>query len=211
MKKYSVLLLSLCAVFALTLASRPSHAQSTPEASISKDGIVNALSDLMKTRAIGQKPAASKRQAKSKLEYLLIRRGLGRLTPNDRKIIVSAVSDLGLPAIDLEVPFEYNSARISAAALPVLIKLGQALSDERLRRATFLVAGHTDAKGAASYNLKLSHRRANSVKRMLVETFDIKAQRLIAVGFGEENLKLPNVPDDGQNRRVQLVNVKQLN
>jgi outer membrane protein OmpA-like peptidoglycan-associated protein len=60
--------------------------------------------------------------------------------------------------IDLEVFFNFDSAEITPEALPILKKLGAALSDEKLKGSVFLVAGHTDAKGSDAYNLSLSDR-----------------------------------------------------
>jgi OOP family OmpA-OmpF porin len=48
------------------------------------------------------------------------------------------------------------------------------------------ITGYTDRLGAESYNLKLSQRRAEAVKRYLVER-GVEAKRLAAVGKGEAN------------------------
>jgi flagellar motor protein MotB len=45
---------------------------------------------------------------------------------------------------------------------------------------------------------------------MLIEVFGIDPGRLVAVGFGEEQLENPGSPDADVNRRVQLLNVGQL-
>ena len=89
-----------------------------------------------------------------------------------------------MPSVDLEVLFEYNSARIAPAALATLTTLGRALTDARLAGDYFLIAGHTDAKGGADYNLRLSQQRAESVRDFLVREFRIDAKRLVAKGLG---------------------------
>ena len=71
----------------------------------------------------------------------------------------------------------------------------------------FLVAGHTDAKGSDVYNLDLSDRRAKSVQNFLIEQFDIDPKQLVAIGFGEEQLKNKEDPRAAENRRVQVVNM----
>src|SRR6185295_7698876 len=63
-------------------------------------------------------------------------------------------------SIDLYVNFSYNSADLTSDARITLDRLGTALSDGRLQGFTFLIAGHTDAKGGDEYNQKLSQRRA---------------------------------------------------
>lgn len=72
----------------------------------------------------------------------------------------------------------------------------------------FLVGGHTDAKGDNDYNQKLSERRAASVKRFLKQKFDISDDTLVAVGYGEEQLKNASDPEASENRRVQIVNLE---
>jgi outer membrane protein OmpA-like peptidoglycan-associated protein len=110
------------------------------------------------------------------------------------------------PAIDLEILFEYNSADVSPKAVPALVALGNALSRQDLKGAVFLINGHTDAAGGADYNLLLSQRRANSVRRILIEQYKLAPDTLIATGFGKEQLKNLTNPLGEENRRVQIVN-----
>ena len=91
-------------------------------------------------------------------------------------------------------------------ARPALDELGKALSDPKLAGGTFLIAGHTDAKGSDAYNLALSQRRAASVKAFLIKTYHVDGERLSAIGFGEEQLKNKDDPLADENRRVQIVN-----
>jgi outer membrane protein OmpA-like peptidoglycan-associated protein len=93
--------------------------------------------------------------------------------------------------------------------MPTLIKLGQALSDKQLKTATFLVAGHTDASGSNDYNLSLSERRAHAVTAFLKSNFGLQATGLVAIGYGEEQLKNTADPASGENRRVQISNLTQ--
>lgn len=110
------------------------------------------------------------------------------------------------PAIDLEILFEHNSAEISPKAVPALVALGNALSRQDLKGVVFLINGHTNAAGSADYNQALSQRRANAVRRMLIEHYKLAPDTLIAVGFGKEQLKTPAKPLGEENRRVQIVN-----
>jgi outer membrane protein OmpA-like peptidoglycan-associated protein len=125
-------------------------------------------------------------------------------TADERTQIAEIVRDK--PAIDLEILFEYDSADISPKALPALIALGNALSRQDLKGSVFFINGHTDAAGSADYNQALSQRRANSVRRMLLEHYKLAPDTLIAVGFGKEQLKNPANPLSEENRRVQIVN-----
>lgn len=66
--------------------------------------------------------------------------------------------------------------------------------------------GHTDAKGSADYNQKLSERRAEAVRQYLIAQFALDKSRLTAKGFGKTRLLDPTKPEDGVNRRVQVLN-----
>ena len=111
------------------------------------------------------------------------------------------------PNIDLEITFDYDSANISQKSLRSVQALGRALTSRGLKGATFVVAGHTDAAGTDAYNQDLSERRADSIKRYLVEKFHIAGSDLVAVGYGKSKLKDPSRPLAEVNRRVQVVNM----
>jgi outer membrane protein OmpA-like peptidoglycan-associated protein len=119
----------------------------------------------------------------------------------------SPISDL--PTVSFEVFFDYNSAALSPQSIPTLVKLGQALKDDRLSRYKFLIAGHTDAAGGREYNRALSERRADTVRTFLVTTFGIASDRISPIGFGMEQLKDNQNPLSGINRRVEVVNIGQ--
>lgn len=107
-------------------------------------------------------------------------------------------------SIDLEIFFKFDSDAITPAAAEQLDLLGQALVSPGLDHAVYLLAGHTDAKGSDDYNQWLSERRALSAKAYLVENFSIAPERLIAVGFGETQLRDPDHPRAAINRRVEV-------
>jgi outer membrane protein OmpA-like peptidoglycan-associated protein len=111
------------------------------------------------------------------------------------------------PKIDLDIQFDYNSADISKASMPMAQELGKALSNASLKGSTFVVAGHTDAIGGEAYNQGLSERRADTIKRFLVDKYGINGTDLVTVGYGKDKPKDPNAPMDPINRRVQVVNM----
>lgn len=110
------------------------------------------------------------------------------------------------PSINLYINFEFNSDKLGTDAQIVLRNLGQALKDPRLAKFRFLIAGHTDAVGDATYNQTLSERRAKAVQDYLVFHYGIDGQRLKAVGYGKTRLLDSANPTSGVNRRVQIVN-----
>jgi len=107
--------------------------------------------------------------------------------------------------IDLEINFDFDSAVLNPKAVALANELGQALV--RLSGSLFMVAGHTDGKGTADYNLDLSRRRADAIKAYLVEHFRVPTANLIAVGYGMERLKNPGDPFADENRRVQVAKI----
>jgi outer membrane protein OmpA-like peptidoglycan-associated protein len=109
-------------------------------------------------------------------------------------------------SVNLYVNFAYDSAELTSDARITLDRLGGALRDPRLSEFSFVIAGHTDAKGGDEYNQKLSERRAETVRSYLVAQFGISAARLTAKGYGKSQLLDPARPEDGVNRRVQVIN-----
>lgn len=136
-----------------------------------------------------------------------LRRKTRAITVVERKKLAAIVAEGDLPAIDLEILFDYNSSAITSDAMPHLLQLSLALHDDAMRNSTFLLGGHTDATGDDAYNQRLSEERAQSVKDFLVKNFNIDSYQLIAVGYGEEQLKNSADPNAAENRRVQIVNV----
>lgn len=114
--------------------------------------------------------------------------------------------EMGLPNVDIEVLFGYDSSEVTPTAGEGLMNLGRALTDPRLGEQRFVIAGHTDARGTRSYNEALSDRRAKAVRQFLIEHFKIAPDRLVARGFGETQLKNPRNPRGAENRRVQIIN-----
>jgi len=86
----------------------------------------------------------------------------------------------------------------------LLYDLGNALSTRELNDATYMIGGHTDARGDDNKNRELSEQRAQIVKRYLVRNFDIDPARLAVAGFGEDRLANPDSPNDEINRRVEV-------
>ena len=67
-----------------------------------------------------------------------------------------------------------------------------------------VIAGHTDSRGAATMNKKLSQARAASVKADLVSR-GVEASRIETVGHGEEQAIADNATSQGRaiNRRIE--------
>jgi outer membrane protein OmpA-like peptidoglycan-associated protein len=177
---------------------------------VSEDEIVRALAvprqPLTRGLTAGPRVDPAGSEAESKFIASMRGRATRSLSTVERDEIASIAKDK--PHIDLEVTFSYNSAEISAKSLPIVQALGRALSSSELKGSTFLVAGHTDAAGSDAYNQDLSERRADSIKRYLMEKFAIAGAELVTVGYGKSKLKDPSQPLAEVNRRVQVVNME---
>jgi outer membrane protein OmpA-like peptidoglycan-associated protein len=185
-------------------------AQAVAAEDVTEDQIVRALAPAKKplTRGLSIGPQADPAAAAAEGKFVQTIRGRSTrsLSVTEREEIAAIVKDK--PKIDLEINFEYNSADISAKSLPSVQALGRALSNAELKGSTFVVAGHTDAVGGEAYNQELSERRAESIKRYLVDKYSITGSDLVTVGYGKSKLKDPNQPMAETNRRVQVVNME---
>jgi outer membrane protein OmpA-like peptidoglycan-associated protein len=116
----------------------------------------------------------------------------------------------GLPTAVVKILFAFNSATISLESTPVLNAIGTALQSPYLAHDHIRLEGHTDNVGSDTVNIKLSARRAQSVKEYLTNNFGIDAERLTAVGRGKSEPIAPNNTPAGQqkNRRVEIVNLQ---
>jgi len=104
----------------------------------------------------------------------------------------------------MRIEFTFASANLTPNATGTLNRVANILNDPKLQARRFLIEGHTDAVGSDEKNLKLSQQRAMSVMAYLQQR-GIKPERLSATGFGKAHL-LPDVaPNDGRNRRVEIV------
>ena len=85
--------------------------------------------------------------------------------------------------VELEtIYFDFDRFDIRADARPVLRGNAAAISDASGK---VTIEGHCDERGSAEYNLALGERRANAVKRYLVD-LGVSSSKLRTVSFGEE-------------------------
>ena len=178
---------------------------------VGEDQIIKALTPEKKplTRSLSMGPPAqtdAATSAEGKFVQSLRNRPSRSLSTGERAQIADIVQSK--PKIDLEINFDYNSDRISTKSLPSVQALGRALANPDLKGSTFILAGHTDAAGGEVYNQDLSERRADAIKRYLVDKSNIPANDLVTVGYGKTKLKDPDHPLSEVNRRVQVVNTE---
>jgi len=175
---------------------------------VTEDQIVNALTPAKKplTRGLSVGGEEAKPVDPAQQKFVTSLRGRTRgLNLNEREELATIAKDK--PNIDLEITFDYNSSNISAKSMAAVQTLGRALTNPDLKGSTFVVAGHTDAIGGEAYNQDLSERRADTIKRFLIDNYGINGTDLVTVGYGKDKPKDPNAPMDPINRRVQVVNM----
>ena len=188
---------------ALVLPVGAAMAQQNP----SSQQIIDALKPKQPlTRSLSVAPAEQAKKAETdKFVDTLRNRPTRSLSIDERQQIATVAQER--PRIDLEIKFDYDSANIAKTALADMDNLGKALTDPALKGATFVLAGHTDAVGSEEYNQDLSSRRADSVKRYLMEKFSLAPDHLVTAGYGKTRLKNKDNPKAPENRRVEVVNM----
>jgi len=172
----------------------------------SEADIIKALTPKRLTRSLSGPPAdPAKAAAETKFVNQIKNRTTRSLSVGEREQIAEIAKEK--PSIDLEITFDYNSAKLSEKSMPAVAALGKALTNPELKGTTFVLAGHTDAKGGDTYNQDLSERRADTLKKYLIEKYGIATADLVTVGYGKTKLKNASSPDADENRRVQIVNM----
>lgn len=114
---------------------------------------------------------------------------------------VSTVSEAS--ALSIPVQFGFDSAELSPQSRAQIDAIAEGI---RLTEGTVrvVVEGHTDAKGRASYNDRLSLRRAAAVRDYLVHERKLSAKLLLVAGKGSQKLLDKADPFSPRNRRVQF-------
>ena len=129
--------------------------------------------------------------------------------------LVSAALDVKESATELKINllgdilFDFDMATIRPAAEPTLAQVAALI--RKYRNSTVLIEGHTDGKGSETYNLKLSEKRANSVRGWLI-AHGIAEGTMRTGGWGAARPVAPNrKPNDAddpegrqKNRRVEI-------
>ncbi len=104
-----------------------------------------------------------------------------------------------------KIYFDFDSDKMVGDYATVLQELARNL--KRGNGFTNLVIeGHTDSVGAAAYNEDLSDRRAQSIRKYLVDIHKMPATKIEAIGYGESQPIADNGNFQGRqmNRRVEF-------
>lgn len=102
-----------------------------------------------------------------------------------------------------DVTFDVNSAVVRPGLYDDLDRIARIMI--KYPQTSIVVAGYTDSTGTEAYNQRLSERRAESVKNLLVQQ-GVQTDRITAVGYGESRPVATNATPEGRrlNRRVEI-------
>jgi outer membrane protein OmpA-like peptidoglycan-associated protein len=131
----------------------------------------------------------------------------------------AALKDLGAKVTETEIRidlsadvlFDFDKADIKPEAEKSLEKVVTVLNANP--GASVTIEGHTDAKGADTYNQTLSEQRAASVKQWLVSHSKLNGASIATKGWGESKPVAHDTKPDGsddpegraKNRRVEII------
>jgi len=104
--------------------------------------------------------------------------------------------------VQLDVKFDFNKAVVKPNSYGDVKNLADFM--KQYPNTTTVVEGHTDNVGPDAYNQKLSQRRADAVKQVLVKD-GVAPSRIQSVGYGKTRPVADNATEAGRaiNRRVE--------
>jgi OOP family OmpA-OmpF porin len=131
---------------------------------------------------------------------MLVAMAMGALTTED----ITSATALEPELLGYVVLFDFDSAEISPGRQQTINEEVATAAASRAR--LVYVTGHADRAGPVGYNLALSLRRAEAVRRALIAR-GISPGRITVSGRGEEEPAFPT-PDgvrEQANRRVEVI------
>ncbi len=120
----------------------------------------------------------------------------------------TAVNHYGCPVITtLRINFDFNKAKVKKIYYPEIKKVAEVLKANPSLKIE--IDGYTDNIGSEAYNLKLSKKRAEAIKNVLVKVYHINPKRIITKGYGEKYPLVPNTTSTNRalNRRAEIIDI----
>ncbi|MDX1676540.1 OmpA family protein [Arsukibacterium sp.] len=104
--------------------------------------------------------------------------------------------------VDVEVKFDFDSAKVSADQRSEIIQLAAFM--KRFPESEVVIEGHASKPGNDDYNMLLSKRRAKSVADILMSE-GVESSRITSVGYGENRLRIDaSTPEaNAANQRIE--------
>jgi len=105
--------------------------------------------------------------------------------------------------VELDVKFDFDKSRVREESYSDIKNLADFM--QQYPQTSTVVEGHTDSVGTDQYNQRLSERRAEAVREVLVNQYGVESQRVDSVGYGESRPVADNSTEEGRqiNRRVE--------
>lgn len=105
--------------------------------------------------------------------------------------------------VELDVKFDFDKSRVREESYSDIKNLADFM--QQYPQTTTTVEGHTDSVGTDQYNQRLSERRAEAVRNVLVNEYGVQGNRVNSVGYGESRPVADNSTEEGRqiNRRVE--------
>ena len=122
-------------------------------------------------------------------------------TPKDVK-----VNFQGCPILaEYRFNFKFNSYKIDKKYYPQIQKLANILKNNK--KIQIEIQGFTDNIGSYIYNKELSLKRANALRNILINRFNICPNRISVIGYGSDYPVASNATKEGQalNRRIIVI------
>lgn len=94
----------------------------------------------------------------------------------------SAAAGDTMSVVETVVAFRFNEALVETSQMPSIERVAAFLNENQNVNVT--VNGYASPEGTEEYNLKLSQRRADAVKNILVDKYGISRSRISAIGHG---------------------------
>jgi len=108
-------------------------------------------------------------------------------------------------SLNAKVLFDTDSSELSLKGKEKLDSLVMNLSVTKFKK--MKITGHTDSQGTSAYNLVLSQRRANAIRRYFENKKGFNHIHFQSIGVGEQRPIAENFTSEGRakNRRVEIV------
>ncbi len=128
-------------------------------------------------------------------------------SPAGQKVTAYGCAQTEKLEIALNVQFASGKSEIDAKFTDDLEKFAAFMNKYPESKAE--IAGHTDNTGSEKMNIRISQKRADAVKKYLVDTMKVDQARVTAKGYGSSQPATDNTTLEGRekNRRV-IANVK---
>jgi OOP family OmpA-OmpF porin len=151
-------------------------------------------------KAQAEKEARLKAKAQAEEEARLKAEAKAKAQAEEAQKIETQIKEV----IKIEnINFNLNKATLTQESLNTIKNIADVLKQHP--NVNVEIGGHTDNTGNPNYNLILSQKRVDMVKKKLIE-MQINEQRLKAVGYGETQPRVSNdTPENrSKNRRVEF-------